>query len=57
MTEYLWYHNGEWLPQSDVRPDPNDRGVTLGDQVVELSARSTVRVSELESTLGDSINR
>ena len=36
MNEFTWYHNGEWLPQSEVRPDPNDRGVTLGDQVLDV---------------------
>ena len=36
MVEYLWYHNGDWLPASDVKPDPSDRGVTLGDQVIEV---------------------
>ena len=36
MSEYTAYHNGEWLPLGEVRPDPNDRGVTLGDQVVEV---------------------
>ena len=36
MAEFTWYHNGKWLPQSQVKPDPNDRGVTLGDQVVDV---------------------
>ena len=36
MAEYVWYRNGEWLPQSEVRPDPNDRGVHLGDQVLDV---------------------
>jgi branched-chain amino acid aminotransferase len=36
MGEYLWYHNGDWLPQSEVRPDPADRGVMLGDQVLDV---------------------
>ena len=39
MGEYLWYHNGDWLPQSEVRPDPADRGVMLGDQVLEMGQR------------------
>ena len=36
MDEFTWYHNGKWLPQSQVSLDPNDRGVTLGDQVVDV---------------------
>ena len=31
MAEYTWYHNGDWVPQSEVKPDPSDRGATLGD--------------------------
>ena len=36
MAEFTWYHNGEWLPQSEVKLDPSDRGVTLGDQVLDV---------------------
>ena len=36
MEEFVGYHNGEWLPMSQIRPDPADRGVTLGDQVTDV---------------------
>ncbi len=36
MAEFVAYQNGGWLPASQVKPDPRDRGVTLGDQVVEV---------------------
>jgi branched-chain amino acid aminotransferase len=36
MEEFVGYHNGEWLPISRIKPDPADRGVTLGDQVTDV---------------------
>ena len=36
MEEFVGYHNGEWLPLSQIKPDPADRGVTLGDQVTDV---------------------
>ena len=36
MDEFVGYHNGDWLPMSQIRPDPADRGVTLGDQVTDV---------------------
>ena len=35
MAEYTWYFNGEWLPRSQVKIDPLDRGFELGDAVFE----------------------
>ena len=36
MTDYVAYHNGEWMPLSELQVDPSDRGVTRGDSVVEV---------------------
>ena len=36
MDEFVGYHNGEWLPMSQIAPDPADRGTTLGDQVTDV---------------------
>ncbi len=36
MRGYTAYHNGIWLPSEEIKPDPTDRGVILGDQVVEV---------------------
>ena len=36
MTEFTWYQNGDWIPQSEFRLDPDDRGPKLGDQVVDV---------------------
>ena len=36
MTEYIAYHNGDWMPISELKIDPQDRGAALGDQVVEV---------------------
>ena len=36
MTEFSWYQNGDWIPRSELRLDPDDRGPKLGDQVVDV---------------------
>ena len=36
MDEFVGYHNGNWLPMSQIGPDPADRGTTLGDQVTDV---------------------
>ena len=36
MDEFVGYHNGNWLPVSQIGPDPADRGTTLGDQVTDV---------------------
>ena len=36
MEEFVGYHNGNWLPMSQIGPDPADRGTTLGDQVTDV---------------------
>ena len=36
MAEYIAYFNGEWMPFSDVRVDPLDRGFMFGDVVFDV---------------------
>ena len=36
MTDYISYFNGEWVPLSEVRIDPDDRGFTTGDVVFDV---------------------
>ena len=36
MSEYIAYYNGEWMPYSEVRVHPQDRGFTLGDAVFDV---------------------
>ena len=36
MDQFGGYHNGNWLPMNQIRPDPADRGVTLGDQITDV---------------------
>ena len=48
MSEYTWYNNGDWLPQSEVKLDPADRGVTLGDQVVDVERTFDGKVFRLK---------
>ena len=36
MSEFVGYVNGEWIPMSQIVPDPNDLGTTKGDQVIEV---------------------
>ena len=37
MAEYTWYFNGEWVPSSQVKIDPLDRGFLLGDVVYDAA--------------------
>ena len=48
MAEFTWYQNGEWRPQGEVLPDPADRGVNLGDQVVDVERTFGGKVFRLE---------
>ena len=36
MSGYIAYYNGEWMPYSEVRVHPQDRGFTLGDVVFDV---------------------
>ena len=36
MTELVGYKNGQWLPMSQILPEPDDRGTLLGDQVLDV---------------------
>jgi len=36
MADYTAYFNGEWVPFSDVKIDPMDRGFMLGDVVFDV---------------------
>ena len=36
MSELIGYRNGAWIPMSEMRPDPADRGTGLADQVTEV---------------------
>ena len=36
MAEYTAYFNGEWVPESQVKIDPNDKGFTSGDVVFDV---------------------
>ena len=36
MSEFVGYVNGEWIPMSQIVPDPHDLGTTKGDQVIEV---------------------
>ena len=37
MADYTAYFNGEWMPMSQVRIDPDDRGFTTGDVVFDVA--------------------
>ena len=36
MRDHIAYFNGEWVPNSEVRIDPFDRGFTMGDAVFDV---------------------
>ncbi len=37
MTDYIAYFNGEWMPISQVKIDPTDRGFVVGDAVFDVA--------------------
>ncbi len=37
MADYAAYFNGEWLPFSEVKIDPSDRGFVVGDVVFDVA--------------------
>ena len=37
MSEYTAYFNGEWVPYSQVKIDPHDRGFTVGDVIFDVA--------------------
>ena len=37
MAEYTAYFKGEWMPFSQVKIDPMDRGFTVGDVVFDVA--------------------
>ena len=37
MAEYTAYFNGEWVPESEVKIDPRDRGFLVGDVVFDVA--------------------
>lgn len=37
MSEYTAYFNGEWIPYSQVKVDPHDRGFTVGDVIFDVA--------------------
>ena len=37
MADYTAYHNGEWVPFSEVKIDPSDRGFRVGDVVFDVA--------------------
>ena len=37
MADYLAYHNGNWVPFSQVKIDPLDRGFRVGDVVFDVA--------------------
>src|SRR4030066_334006 len=36
MADYTAYFNGEWMPASQVKIDPMDRGFLVGDAVFDV---------------------
>ena len=36
ISKYIAYFNGDWVPYSEVKIDPLDRGFFLGDSVFEV---------------------
>ena len=37
MADYTTYYKGEWIPFSQVKIDPSDRGFRVGDVVFDVA--------------------
>ena len=48
MADYTVYFNGEWMPFSQVKIDPMDRGFMLGDVVFEVARTFNGKIFRLE---------
>ena len=53
MADYLAYFNGEWVPYSQVRIDPNDRGFRVGDVVFDAARTFDGKIFRM----GDHVDR
>lgn len=51
MAELVAYFNGEWVPQSDVKIDPYDRGFTMGDVVFDVERTFNGKIFRLKEHL------
>ena len=51
MRDHIAYFNGEWVPNSEVRIDPFDRGFTMGDAVFDVERTFDGRVFRLREHL------
>ena len=48
MPELLAYFNGEWVPRSELRFDPADRGFTMGDAVFDVERTFNGKIFRLK---------
>ena len=51
MGDHIAYFNGEWVPNSEVRIDPFDRGFTMGDAVFDVERTFDGRIFRLREHL------
>lgn len=51
MAESVAYFNGRWVPRSELRIDPADRGFTMGDAVFDVERTFNGKLFRLEDHL------
>ena len=51
MAEWISYWNGEWVPKSDVKIDPFDRGFAMGDVVFDVERTFNGKLFRLQEHL------
>ncbi len=51
MADHIAYFNGEWVPNSEVKIDPFDRGFTMGDAVFDVERTFDGRIFRLQEHL------
>ena len=51
MADYTAYFNGEWVPYSQVKIDPMDRGFVAGDVVFDVAPEAWPILTDLDGNL------
>jgi len=51
MAEHIAYFNGDWVPNSEVKIDPFDRGFTMGDAVFDVERTFDGKIFRLKEHL------
>ena len=57
MAGYIAYSNGQWVPGSEVKIDPMDRGFMVGDVVFDVKRNEHLRAEVGDFTIHQFVTR